>query len=68
MALMRGDYATAVRLMAPAVQQIGAIGGGSREQKDIFLDVFLALPRRLGNVDQVVPPVRTACARSAIRP
>ena len=51
---MRGDYATAARLMAPAVQRIGDIGGGSREQKDIFLDVFLELQRRLGNTDQVI--------------
>lgn len=54
MALMRGDYPTAAGLMAPAVQHIGAIGGGSREQKDIFLDVFLALQRRLGHVEQVI--------------
>jgi len=54
MALMRGDYATAAPLMAPAVQHIGDIGGGSREQKDIFLDVFLELQRRLGNADQVI--------------
>ncbi len=54
MALIRGDYATAARLLAPAVQHIGAIGGGSREQKDIFLDVYLELQRRLGNTDQVI--------------
>ncbi len=40
--------------MAPAVQRIGDIGGGSREQKDIFLDVFLELQRRLDNTDQVI--------------
>lgn len=54
MALMRGDYSTAASLMAPAVQHIGAIGGGSREQKDIFLDVFLELQRRLGHTEQVI--------------
>jgi tetratricopeptide (TPR) repeat protein len=54
MALMRGDYPTAARLMAPAVQRIGDMGGGSREQKDIFLDIFLELQRRLGNTDQVI--------------
>jgi len=54
MALMRGDYPTAVSLMAPAVQHIGDIGGGSREQKDIFLDVFLELQRRLGHVEEVI--------------
>ena len=54
MALMRGDYPTAVRLMAPAVQHMGDIGGGSREQKDIFLDVFLELQRRFGHADQVI--------------
>jgi tetratricopeptide (TPR) repeat protein len=54
MALMRGDDATAARLMAPAVQHISDIGGGSREQKDIFLDVYLELQRRLGHVEQVI--------------
>jgi len=54
MAFMRGDYATATRLMAPAVQHIGDIGGGSREQKDIFLDVYLELQRRLGQAEQVI--------------
>jgi tetratricopeptide (TPR) repeat protein len=53
-ALMREDYSTAARLMAPAVHHIGDIGGGSREQKDIFLDLFLELQRRLGNADQVI--------------
>src|SRR5207244_9095069 len=54
MALMRADYSTAARLMAPAVQHIGDIGGGSREQKDIFLDLFLELQRRLGHADRVM--------------
>jgi hypothetical protein len=40
--------------MTPAVQHIGVIGGGSREQKDIFLDVFLELQRRLGHAEQVI--------------
>jgi DNA-binding SARP family transcriptional activator len=30
------------------------MGGGSREQKDIFRDVYLELHRRLGHVDDVV--------------
>jgi hypothetical protein len=54
MALMREDYSTAARLMAPAVHYLGDIGGGSREQKDIFLDLFLEVQRRLGNADQVI--------------
>jgi len=54
MALMNGDIETAVRLMAPSVQRIHEMGGGSREQKDIFQDVLLALQRRLGNVDAVI--------------
>jgi hypothetical protein len=53
-AFMQADYATAERLMAPAVQHIHAMGGGSREQKDIFKDVFLELQRRLGHTDQVI--------------
>jgi hypothetical protein len=40
--------------MAPALQQIHAMGGGSREQKDIFKDVFLELQRRLGHTDRVI--------------
>jgi tetratricopeptide (TPR) repeat protein len=54
LAFMRGDYAAAERFMAPAVQQIHAMGGGSREQKDIFKDVFLELQRRRGHTDQVI--------------
>jgi hypothetical protein len=54
MALMRGDYGAAERWMAPALQHIHAIGGGSREQKDIFKDVFLELQRRLGHTDRVI--------------
>jgi tetratricopeptide (TPR) repeat protein len=54
LAFMRGDYAAAERLMAPAIQQIHAMGGGSREQKDIFRDVFLELQRRLGGTDRVI--------------
>jgi len=53
-AIIQGDYATAVRLMAPAVEHIHTMGGGSREQKDIFRDVFMELHRRLGHVEQVV--------------
>jgi tetratricopeptide (TPR) repeat protein len=52
-ALLAGDLDAAVALMAPAVQRIHEMGGGSREQKDIFLDVFLELQRRRGAVDAV---------------
>jgi hypothetical protein len=54
MALMNDDIDTAVQLMAPSVQHLHEMGGGSREQKDIFQDVLLALQRRLGNVDAVI--------------
>src|SRR5262249_23662365 len=54
MAVMRGDYTTAARLMAPAIRQIHDMGGGSREQKDIFRDLYLELLRRLGNTDEVI--------------
>ena len=36
LAIIEGDLAAAVQLMTPAVEQIHAMGGGSREQKDIF--------------------------------
>jgi tetratricopeptide (TPR) repeat protein len=58
LAFIQGDYATAERCMAPAVQQIHAMGGGSREQKDIFKDIFLELQRRLGHTDQVIELAR----------
>ena len=54
MAVVRGDDAEAVRLMAPGVEGIDRMGGGSREQKDIFRDVFLELHRRLGRADEVI--------------
>jgi tetratricopeptide (TPR) repeat protein len=54
LALIRGDLATAARLMAPAVERIDTMGGGSREQKDIFRDVLMEVQRRLGDVDQVI--------------
>src|SRR5258706_11101801 len=54
MAVVRGDDADAVRLMAPGVEGIDRMGGGSREQKDIFRDVFLELHRRLGRADEVI--------------
>jgi tetratricopeptide (TPR) repeat protein len=54
MSIVEGDHAAAVRLMAPAVEQIHTMGGGSREQKDIFRDVFMELHRRLGHVEQVI--------------
>jgi hypothetical protein len=47
-AFVRGDLASAARLMAPAVAQIDMMGGGSREQKAIFRDVFAQVQRRLG--------------------
>jgi tetratricopeptide (TPR) repeat protein len=54
LAAIEGDEATAVRLMAPAVEHIHTMGGGSREQKDIFRDVFMELHRRLGHVEEVI--------------
>jgi tetratricopeptide (TPR) repeat protein len=54
MAIIKGDREGAVRLMAPAVADLHSMGGGSREQKDIFRDIFMELHRRLGHVDQVV--------------
>ena len=54
LAMIRGDLAKAVELMAPGVAHIHTLGGGSREQKDIFRDVFMELHRRLGRVDAVV--------------
>ena len=35
LAIIEGDLAAAVQRMTPAVEQIHAMGGGSREQKDI---------------------------------
>jgi tetratricopeptide (TPR) repeat protein len=54
LALLRGDYAAAIELMTPAMQQLHDIGGGSREQKDIFRDVFQELHRRLGRATEVI--------------
>jgi tetratricopeptide (TPR) repeat protein len=54
LAMLRGDLAEAVRLMAPGVAGIHTMGGGSREQKDIFRDVFMELHRRLGETERVV--------------
>jgi tetratricopeptide (TPR) repeat protein len=54
LAIIRGDLDQALRLMAPGVAQIHSMGGGSREQKDIFRDVFMELHRRLGHVNEVV--------------
>jgi Flp pilus assembly protein TadD len=53
-AIVQGDDAGAVRLMAPGVEGIDRMGGGSREQKDIFRDVFLELHRRLGRAGEVI--------------
>jgi tetratricopeptide (TPR) repeat protein len=54
LAFIRGDYAAAERLMAPAVEHIHHMGGGSREQKDIFKDIFLELQRRLGHTERAI--------------
>jgi tetratricopeptide (TPR) repeat protein len=54
MAFMRGDMSTAVQLMAPAIERLHDMGGGSREQKDIFQDIYMELQRRLGNVEAVM--------------
>jgi tetratricopeptide (TPR) repeat protein len=54
LAIIRGDLAAAVGLMAPGVEHIHTMGGGSREQKDIFRDVFMELHRRLGHVEEVI--------------
>src|SRR5262249_58975186 len=54
MAIIKGDLEGAVKLMAPAVADLHTMGGGSREQKDIFRDIFMELHRRLGHLDQVV--------------
>ena len=54
MAFMRGDLPTAVQLMAPAIEHLHALGGGSREQKDIFHAVFTEIHRRLEHIDTVI--------------
>jgi tetratricopeptide (TPR) repeat protein len=54
LALLRGEAASAVDLMAPAIDRIHTLGGGSREQKDVFRDVFLELHRRLGHPREVM--------------
>jgi tetratricopeptide (TPR) repeat protein len=54
LALIRDDHETAARLMAPAIEHIDMMGGGSREQKDIFRDVFMEVHRHLGHVEQVI--------------
>lgn len=54
LAMMREDYATAVAKMAPGIAALDDMGGGSREQKDIFRDLFLEAHRRLGHADTVI--------------
>jgi tetratricopeptide (TPR) repeat protein len=54
MALIRSDHDTAVQLMTPAIERMHDMGGGSREQKDIFLDVYTAVQRQLGNTEAVI--------------
>jgi tetratricopeptide (TPR) repeat protein len=53
MAVMQGDEAAAIRIMGPGIERIDTMGGGSREQKDIFRDLYLELHRRLGRKDAV---------------
>ena len=40
--------------MAPAIRQIHEMGGGSREQKDIFRDLYVEVLRRLGSANEVI--------------
>jgi tetratricopeptide (TPR) repeat protein len=54
LALLQGDYARAIQFMTPAMQQLSDMGGGSREQKDIFRDIYLELHRRLGLANEVI--------------
>ena len=54
LAIIRDDLDAAVGLMAPAITDLHTLGGGSREQKDIFRDVFMELHRRLGRVERVI--------------
>jgi tetratricopeptide (TPR) repeat protein len=54
LAIVKGDLDAAVRLMAPAIADLHTMGGGSREQKDIFRDVFMEIHRRLGRVERVI--------------
>ena len=54
MAIIKGDLEAAARLMEPAIADLHTMGGGSREQKDIFRDAFLEIHRRLGHVERVI--------------
>ena len=54
LAVVRGEYAQAIDAMSAPIARIHALGGGSREQKDIFKDVFLELHRRLGRATEVI--------------
>ena len=54
LAIIKGDLDAAIRLMAPAVHDLHTMGGGSREQKDIFRDIFMELHRRLDRVERVI--------------
>jgi tetratricopeptide (TPR) repeat protein len=54
LAIIRGDLDNALRLMAPGVADLHTMGGGSREQKDIFRDIFMELHRRLGHSERVI--------------
>ena len=40
--------------MAPAIDDLHTMGGGSREQKDIFRDAFMELHRRLDRIERVI--------------
>jgi len=57
-AIMDGDWASAARLMAPAIRGIHDMGGGSREQKDIFRDLYLEVLRRHDDTDAVIDLAR----------
>jgi tetratricopeptide (TPR) repeat protein len=52
-AIIKDDLEAAARLMAPAIDGLHTMGGGSREQKDIFRDAFMEIHRRLGHVERV---------------
>jgi tetratricopeptide (TPR) repeat protein len=54
LAIIRGDYAAAIERMATPIERLHTLGGGSREQKDIFKDVYLELHRRLGRTREAI--------------
>src|SRR5262249_4577859 len=54
LAMIEGDDARAVDLMTPAMRLIDSMGGGSREQKDVFRDTYAELHRRLDRAADVI--------------